>query len=793
MRRFITVITVCAVLLLFPMFAPVTGFAADGDVAKNATTGETYATMQAAIDAASSGDTLQLLADTEEQVTVTKDLTFDFGGRRVLKSEGITLTVKDGAIFTLKSGIIQSSGNRAAVYTEGSGTAFVMTGGGIENNCLSGTSLGAVRLFGTGDSSISGGVVVVNGGSGSVVSVANGTLTVSGGDILTIGTGAALTAGFSSNNETGTITVEDGIIESRNGGPSVSIGTQGSTFIINGGEFSDDVGNGDQFTRADGKMLIKGAGTGANFYALAYPAGTVARNVTTGELYTRLEAAVEVASSGDTIQMVADYNMDDMFIIQKSIVLDLNGKKVTAAVPDGWNTGAVIRTSGTSSSKTISVTIKDSAGGGMIENTAEESGYGMAVYAYSNVTIESGTIKGYLCGIDTTHLYTLTINDGQIIGNSSGMRITGGENIINGGTISGRYRGIDGNMSTDGTIIVNDGEIKTTTTHESYAAIELRNNCALTVNGGTLTGGTGVTIRAHHYGSSDYIPSAIIKGGVINGAKRSISNENEIGDVDPDKFRIEGGYFSDDTGNSDDYSRPADSWLEEVTEGEYAGFWELKTLDKSALQEAVDNAVDPADITESEDGSDVPTSKKWATAEEKAAYSGALTAAKNVLNNARTQDEIDQALADLLEAEKKIKDGTYEEVTVSYDLNGGTLDGKTGIVKIKVEKGSTITLPAPTRDGYTFNYWEGSVFYAGDKFKADEDHNFTAQWTVADTDDDDSDEAGDDAESGEGDGSGKSDGTAKTGDEEHLGIWLAAAVVSALGILVLRRKSERSE
>ena len=66
--------------------------------------------------------------------------------------------------------------------------------------------------------------------------------------------------------------------------------------------------------------------------------------------------------------------------------------------------------------------------------------------------------------------------------------------------------------------------------------------------------------------------------------------------------------------------------------------------------------------------------------------------------------------------------------SISYDLNGGTLDGKTGTVVLKVEEGTVITLPAPTREGYTFDYWQGSRYEAGASYTVEGDHTFTAQW-----------------------------------------------------------------
>lgn len=66
---------------------------------------------------------------------------------------------------------------------------------------------------------------------------------------------------------------------------------------------------------------------------------------------------------------------------------------------------------------------------------------------------------------------------------------------------------------------------------------------------------------------------------------------------------------------------------------------------------------------------------------------------------------------------------------ITYDLNGGRLDGKTGKVTLVVPEGETITLPLPSRAGYSFDYWKGSVYHAGDTYTATESHTFTAQWT----------------------------------------------------------------
>ena len=112
------------------------------------------------------------------------------------------------------------------------------------------------------------------------------------------------------------------------------------------------------------------------------------------------------------------------------------------------------------------------------------------------------------------------------------------------------------------------------------------------------------------------------------------------------------------------------------------------------------------------------------------------------------------------------------QFTISYDLNGGKLDGQTGTVTMVVEEGTVITLPSPTRDGYTFDYWEGSKYNAGDKYTVSGDHTFKAVWKTS--------------------GSGKKGNGVNTGDTNDIAGLLALMLVSvgALGALRYRRRKE---
>ena len=148
---------------------------------------------------------------------------------------------------------------------------------------------------------------------------------------------------------------------------------------------------------------------------------------------------------------------------------------------------------------------------------------------------------------------------------------------------------------------------------------------------------------------------------------------------------------------------------------------------------------------------------------------------------------------------------------ISYDLNGGSLNGQTGTVTVEAENGSTIVLPAPTREGYTFDYWQGSRYNAGDKYTVKEDHTFTAQWKQDekdnDKDDEDKDDKKDDPGKDKSDGNDKSkdkdkpggndksdekDKSAKTGDDSLLLFWFIAVAAGTLVLIAVALKRRRA-
>ena len=107
-------------------------------------------------------------------------------------------------------------------------------------------------------------------------------------------------------------------------------------------------------------------------------------------------------------------------------------------------------------------------------------------------------------------------------------------------------------------------------------------------------------------------------------------------------------------------------------------------------------------------------------------------------------------------------------------MNGGELDGNTGVIKEQYVEKTVLTLPEPTREGYEFLYWKGSKYNAGDKYKVTEDHTFVAQWK----------------KEGSGDSSKSGNGT-NTGDSANILLWLTlltASLLGAIAVVLFRRK-----
>ena len=138
--------------------------------------------------------------------------------------------------------------------------------------------------------------------------------------------------------------------------------------------------------------------------------------------------------------------------------------------------------------------------------------------------------------------------------------------------------------------------------------------------------------------------------------------------------------------------------------------------------------------------------------------------------------------------------------TIKYDLNGGTLDGQTGVITEQHKEGEVITVKdAPTRAGYKFDYWEGSKLYPGDKYTVTEDHTLKAVWSKNTASGTGSSTTSSGSSSGSrttssGTTSSKTAASAKTGDHAEFRGWYLMMAVSVLLMLAIgiREKEKKA-
>ena len=234
-----------------------------------------------------------------------------------------------------------------------------------------------------------------------------------------------------------------------------------------------------------------------------------------GEYYGTFASALENANSGDVITMNKDVEEQVALEVTKgkNVTLDLNGKKLSLA--DGVY-GAVITVR-----RGAVLTVKDSAGGGVIDSTTDGAWAVIQLVNADDVDsdgaaefiLESGTLKG-------------GNQDGCIIGSSQrdNTKIT-----INGGVITGELFTMAIFHPQDGEVVINDGII------ETGCGIEMRAG-SLVMNGGKISvtcplvtqnsnedvtvGGVAIAISQQ---VSDLPVSVTVNGGTIISADGSVA------------------------------------------------------------------------------------------------------------------------------------------------------------------------------------------------------------------------------------------------------------------------------
>ena len=202
------------------------------------------------------------------------------------------------------------------------------------------------------------------------------------------------------------------------------------------------------------------------------------------------EPATELptADANGVITLEKDVVLADAVEINSDVTIDLHGWSITSS---NGNSGKVIIAM-------ANVTIKDSVGNGRIESTSTSGGSSAAIRVGTagtdkdiTVTIESGTMKGRDCGIFVAGINSKLVVNGGYIEGTNGFGVSGNGSVkngvpecgpttitINGGKIIGGGTGIYHPQV--GELTINNGEITGET------GIEIRSG-DLNVNGGVIT------------------------------------------------------------------------------------------------------------------------------------------------------------------------------------------------------------------------------------------------------------------------------------------------------------------
>ena len=217
---------------------------------------------------------------------------------------------------------------------------------------------------------------------------------------------------------------------------------------------------------------------------------------------TLQDQIIKAGAKETTIVLDRDYTESITIGKDQNIILDLNGWTLTYD-SNSWNSATILNNG--------NLTIKDSVGGGKIDNT-DVQGVPIHNTATGNLTIESGTItRSKENGIkpepygEGNSCYT--------IWNEGTMTIKGGRVENNGSYSSNICNGYGENQ---GTLTIEDGEFiggKTTVNNKPTGT--------LIINGGTFTNESGNVVKNEN--------STTLNGGTFNGTIKNISNNFNVG------------------------------------------------------------------------------------------------------------------------------------------------------------------------------------------------------------------------------------------------------------------------
>ena len=431
--------------------------------------------------------------------------------------------------------------------------------------------------------------------------------------------------------------------------------------------------------------------------------------------------------------------------------------------------------------------------GGIISGCKADTGGGL--YAdNSAVTINKGTISECSAdkggGLYAKNSSTVTISGGTIsrckVGAGGGLYATNGSTInINSGTISGCEAGVGGGLYVDGSAVTISGGTISGCEGRWGGGLYAENSSTIEISGGTISGckvgaGGGLFVDSSTIRISGGIISGCITSDTGNGGGLYAKNSTikiTGGRIENNKAAHGGGVaLIGDTTFEDSITNWTVIGNEAYATGGVGGGIKLEngSMDVSAGSNRIYNN------TAGGQGADIFLLGSSTIKLPNAANMGAKYHDSGINIDGWYKDDnpryTPSESGQVVEANKLLNGGlslvaSYKAspVRIEIDANGG--EGGSG--SQTVQKGTNVTLEAPTKEGHLFKGWKdekGNSYPAGEdgkvKITVTGDMTLTAEWKKLPS----------------------AENLPKTGDESPVLLWGAALAVSAAACFMLRRR-----
>ena len=504
------------------------------------------------------------------------------------------------------------------------------------------------------------------------------------------------------NNENTTqniFTVPEGSTLTLNG--VIASVTKGSTFT-NAGTIDMDISS--SLTANEGSTFAQiGTVTGAgkeNIFGDGVKTDYVARVGSTG--YGTLQEAINNASSGATVTLLADVTESVTIDAGETIVLDLNGHTLT-----NTKESHTITNNGT-------LTVQDtSAGGtGTVDNVTHARG---ALVNYGTAELEGGTFtRSAEAGSSPSNNGG---NSWYVIDNHGTMTIDGAT-VTSTGMYSSLIRNIKAAENEAGSLTVSSGNLS-----NGFIALKNDTDGIMNITGGTITSGDQAVQNWN---------KATISGGELTGKvycwSAGKAPKNDTGNLTiSGNAKINGEVaaiqyqYTDKGGQT---ITPDKAATVTITGGTVLG---KVTTDARGFDEG-DTHSKEAKVTVSGGHFGESVNEEYLDESLNAELKSARNTEAPYSYYASVEDALEAAQpGDSVKAVNVEDEASTYTLTLDYNDNNATADSK-----YTVTSGTKVTLPTPTRNGYDFRYWSnGSATYNGGvSYTVTDNVTLTAQWSA---------------------------------------------------------------